>query len=91
MPSQLTGGHNLGFMFLPNYRGWVVVLSLIVCLTTWFVIDVSPSMAFGTAERLKSFGMTVIGVRRTASGAATSTVSGSCSCSGPSSFRWECC
>jgi branched-chain amino acid transport system permease protein len=39
MPSQLTGGHNLGFMFLPNYRGWVVVLSLIVCFSTWFVIE----------------------------------------------------
>jgi len=39
MPSQLTGGHNLGFMFLPNYRAWVVVLSLIVCFGTWFVIE----------------------------------------------------
>src|SRR5438876_1710664 len=33
IPDQLTGGHNLGFMFLPNYRGWVVVFSLVVCLT----------------------------------------------------------
>jgi branched-chain amino acid transport system permease protein len=39
MPSQLTGGHNLGFMFLPNYRGWVVVFSLVVCLATWYVIE----------------------------------------------------
>src|SRR5438094_2036511 len=39
MPPQLTGGQNLGFMFLPNYRGWVVVLSLTVCLGTWFVIE----------------------------------------------------
>ena len=39
VPSQLTGGQNLGFMFLPNYRGWVVVFSLVVCLTTWFVIE----------------------------------------------------
>ncbi len=39
MPAQLTGGRNLGFMFLPNYRAWVVVLSLAVCLTTWFVIE----------------------------------------------------
>jgi branched-chain amino acid transport system permease protein len=38
-PSQLTGGHNLGFMFLPNYRAWVVVFSLVVCLATWFVIE----------------------------------------------------
>src|SRR5437899_2903665 len=39
IPDQLTGGHNLGFMFLPNYRGWVVVFSLVVCLTTWYVIE----------------------------------------------------
>ena len=39
MPGQLTGGQNLGFMFLPNYRAWVVVFSLAVCLSTWFVIE----------------------------------------------------
>jgi len=39
IPSQLTGGMNLGFMFLPIYRGWVIVASLIVCLTTWYVIE----------------------------------------------------
>lgn len=39
IPSQLAGGQNLGFMFLPNYRGWVVVASLIVCIATWFVIE----------------------------------------------------
>jgi branched-chain amino acid transport system permease protein len=39
MPELLTGGHNLGFMFLPNYRGWVVVASLALCLATWFVIE----------------------------------------------------
>ena len=39
MPDSLRGGHNLGFMFLPNYRAWVVGLSLVVCLGTWFVIE----------------------------------------------------
>ncbi len=39
MPEQLQGGQNLGFMFLPNYRGWVIVASLVVCLATWFVIE----------------------------------------------------
>jgi branched-chain amino acid transport system permease protein len=39
IPQQLEGGHSLGFMFLPNYRAWVVVLSLAVCLGTWFVIE----------------------------------------------------
>ena len=39
LPESLTGGHNLGFMFLPNYRAWVIVASLTVCLGTWFVIE----------------------------------------------------
>jgi branched-chain amino acid transport system permease protein len=39
IPSQLTGGRNLGFMVLPNYRAWVIVFSLGVCLATWFVIE----------------------------------------------------
>jgi branched-chain amino acid transport system permease protein len=39
MPESLTGGQNLGFMYLPNYRAWVVVFSLAVCLSTWFVIE----------------------------------------------------
>jgi branched-chain amino acid transport system permease protein len=39
IPPQLTGGHNLGFMFLPTYRGWVVVASLVICLATWFMIE----------------------------------------------------
>jgi branched-chain amino acid transport system permease protein len=39
IPSQLTGGVNLGFMFLPIYRAWVIVASLVICLATWFVIE----------------------------------------------------
>lgn len=39
IPPQLAGGQNLGFMFLPNYRGWVIVASLVVCLATWFLIE----------------------------------------------------
>jgi branched-chain amino acid transport system permease protein len=39
VPPQLAGGQNLGFMFLPNYRAWVVVASLVVCLATWLVIE----------------------------------------------------
>ncbi|TMG77866.1 MAG: branched-chain amino acid ABC transporter permease, partial [Betaproteobacteria bacterium] len=39
MPRELAGGKNLGFMFLPNYRAWVIVASLVVCLATWFVIE----------------------------------------------------
>jgi branched-chain amino acid transport system permease protein len=39
VPPALTGGQNLGFMFLPNYRAWVVAASLVICLATWFVIE----------------------------------------------------
>jgi len=39
MPAQLAGGQNLGFMFLPNYRAWVIVFSLGLCLGTWYVIE----------------------------------------------------
>jgi len=39
LPAQLAGGQNLGFMFLPNYRAWVIGFSLTICLATWFVIE----------------------------------------------------
>jgi branched-chain amino acid transport system permease protein len=39
VPESLRGGQNLGFMFLPNYRAWVIAASLIVCFGTWFVIE----------------------------------------------------
>ncbi|QTL04978.1 ABC transporter permease [Aquabacter sp. L1I39] len=39
IPALLKGGTNLGFMFLPTYRAWVIVASLVVCLLTWFVIE----------------------------------------------------
>lgn len=38
-PGALAGGTNLGFMFLPIYRGWVVIVSLVVCLATWLLIE----------------------------------------------------
>jgi branched-chain amino acid transport system permease protein len=39
IPAALTGGRNLGFMVLPNYRAWVVIFSLGTCLVTWYVIE----------------------------------------------------
>jgi branched-chain amino acid transport system permease protein len=39
VPELLRGATNLGFMTLPNYRAWVVVASLTICLGTWFVIE----------------------------------------------------
>lgn len=39
MPDALKGGFNLGFMFLPKYRAWVIVAALVVCLLTWYMIE----------------------------------------------------
>ncbi len=39
VPDALSGGTNLGFMFMPNYRAWVVVASLLVCFATWYGIE----------------------------------------------------
>ena len=39
IPKALEGGQNLGFMFLPNYRAWVIAISLAVCFGTWFIIE----------------------------------------------------
>jgi branched-chain amino acid transport system permease protein len=39
IPKELAGGVNLGFMFLPIYRGWVIIASVIICLATWYVIE----------------------------------------------------
>src|SRR3989440_11708035 len=39
IPSQLSGGYNLGFMFLPTYRAWVIAFSLAVCPAPWYVIE----------------------------------------------------
>jgi len=39
IPKELSGGYNIGFMYLPLYRAWVIVASLVVCLATWYVID----------------------------------------------------
>ena len=64
IPSQLTGGQNLGFMFLPNYRAWVIVFSLVVCLSTWFVIEKTKLGSYLRAatenpELVRAFGINV--------------------------------
>jgi len=64
IPSQLTGGQNLGFMFLPNYRAWVIVFSLAVCLCTWFVIEKTKLGSYLRAatenpELVRAFGINV--------------------------------
>ncbi|GAB4470000.1 MAG: branched-chain amino acid ABC transporter permease [Burkholderiaceae bacterium] len=64
MPEQLTGGRNLGFMFLPNYRAWVIVASLVVCLGTWYVIEKTKLGAYLRAatenpQLVQAFGINV--------------------------------
>ena len=64
IPKELAGGQNLGFMFLPNYRAWVIVASLIVCLSTWFVIEKTKLGSYLRAatenpELVRAFGINV--------------------------------
>ena len=64
IPSQLTGAVNLGFMFMPIYRGWVVVAALIVCLGTWIIIEKTPlgarlRAATENAPLVQAFGVNV--------------------------------
>ncbi|QPC44449.1 branched-chain amino acid ABC transporter permease [Kaustia mangrovi] len=64
IPSALSGGTNLGFMFLPLYRGWVVIASVIVCFGTWFVIERTRLGAYLRAavenqELVRAFGINV--------------------------------
>ncbi|SLN76666.1 branched-chain amino acid ABC transporter permease [Oceanibacterium hippocampi] len=42
IPDGLKGGFNLGFMFMPTYRAWVIVASLAVCLGTWLLVEKTP-------------------------------------------------
>ncbi len=64
MPGELAGGRNLGFMFLPNYRAWVIVASLVICLATWFVIEKTKLGSYLRAatenpELVQAFGVNV--------------------------------
>ena len=64
MPSALEGGQNLGFMFLPNYRAWVIAASLTVCLGTWFMIEKTKLGSYLRAatenrELVQAFGINV--------------------------------
>jgi branched-chain amino acid transport system permease protein len=64
IPSGLSGGTNLGFMFLPIYRAWVIVFSAIVCLLTWFLIEKTRLGAYLRASTenpslVRAFGINV--------------------------------
>jgi branched-chain amino acid transport system permease protein len=63
-PAQLTGAVNLGFMFMPIYRGWVVIASLIVCIGTWLLIEKTRLGAYlraatENATLVQAFGVNV--------------------------------
>ena len=64
IPDLLKGGQNLGFMYLPNYRAWVIVFSLVVCMATWFLIEKTKLGAYLRAATenptlVRAFGINV--------------------------------
>jgi branched-chain amino acid transport system permease protein len=64
VPQALTGALNLGFMILPLYRAWVILASVVVCFTTWFVIErtrlgTTLRAATANAPLLQAFGVNV--------------------------------
>jgi len=63
-PEALSGTSNIGFMFLPHYRGWVVVAAVIICLSTWAIIEKTSlgamlRAATERAELVQAFGVNV--------------------------------
>jgi len=64
VPAALAGAVNLGFMFLPLYRAWVILVSVVVCFSTWFLIERTRLGATLRAARenaalLQAFGVNV--------------------------------
>jgi len=64
VPPALEGALNLGFMILPEYRGWVIIVSLLVCFGTWFIIErtrlgATLRAATENAPLLQAFGVNV--------------------------------
>jgi branched-chain amino acid transport system permease protein len=64
IPAALRGADNLGFMFLPRYRAWVILVSLVVCFGTWFAIErtrIGAYLRAGTenATLVRAFGINV--------------------------------
>jgi len=64
VPEALQGATNLGFMFLPNYRAWVVLASVVVCIATWAIIEktsLGATLRAGTenARLVQAFGVNV--------------------------------
>ena len=62
VPPSLAGGANLGFMFLPIYRGWVVVASLAICIGTWLLIEKTKLGAYLRAATENAVLVQVFGI-----------------------------
>jgi len=64
VPKELAGGYNLGFMFLPKYRAWVVLASLVICIASWLLIEKTKLGAYLRAATenptlVRTFGINV--------------------------------
>jgi branched-chain amino acid transport system permease protein len=64
IPAILQGATNLGFMYMPNYRGWVVLCAVVVCFSTWAIIEKTPlgatlRAATENAPMVQAFGVNV--------------------------------
>ncbi len=64
IPDQLKGGIRLPFMYLPNYRAWIIIVSIVVCVATWWMIEKTKLGAYlraGTEnpQILQAFGINV--------------------------------
>ena len=64
IPESLRGAYNLGFMFLPVYRAWVVVAGVVLCLATWLIIERTPlgaklRAATDNPQLVQAFGINV--------------------------------
>jgi branched-chain amino acid transport system permease protein len=64
IPTILQGATNLGFMYMPNYRGWVVLAAVVVCFSTWAIIEKTPlgatlRAATENAPMVQAFGVNV--------------------------------
>jgi branched-chain amino acid transport system permease protein len=64
IPAELSGSWDLGFMFMPVYRAWVVVFALVACLATWLVIEKTRLGAYlraatENAALVQAFGVNV--------------------------------
>jgi branched-chain amino acid transport system permease protein len=83
VPEALAGATDLGFMIMPNYRGWVVAASLVICLATWFLIErtrLGSYLRAGTenSKLVQAFGVNVpaMVMLTYAAGAALAAVAG---------------